>query len=335
MRYLIADWGNLKRARFDQGESGLTALGHEVHRISRHGMEHRPELLTAIRSGHHDVLLTWQRFFRMQRDILGSIADSGIATLFMDFGFVPHYDTVVFDRDGENAVSSWPNMWRTGTVPHIPSQFEDAADKHLDDLEQRRERLPAAFSLLGIREQRPFIFVPLQRTGDSVLRFDSDATEFRSLVNRVIGLAGDRYFVVIKPHPLDRNIDLGLPDHLPRRHLIVRRWFGAKNEELCDSLLAQANAVVGINSNMLFRATNFGSPTIAVGRGWYCGSGVMREVDGVVNLHSLEVSRVHRHIRRRYLSFALSGQLTRSEVQDPESLGGLLRRVGLQPVPSV
>ncbi|MGI9015261.1 MAG: hypothetical protein ACR2GY_13585 [Phycisphaerales bacterium] len=57
----------------------------------------------------------------MQRDILDALTESTIQTIFMDFGFIPHYETVVFDTKGEGAVSqlreSWEDRSLTVVVP--------------------------------------------------------------------------------------------------------------------------------------------------------------------------------------------------------------------------
>lgn len=110
MRWLLADWGSNKRHIFDGVAEGLRRLGHQVTNIPRNDMNRRPALLGAIVSGDFDVLLTWQRFYPMQSEIVEAIGTAGIRTVFADFGFVPHYETVVFDTDGENASSSWPAM---------------------------------------------------------------------------------------------------------------------------------------------------------------------------------------------------------------------------------
>ncbi|HRQ73263.1 MAG TPA: hypothetical protein PLU35_09570 [Phycisphaerales bacterium] len=327
MRWLLADWGKSKRERFDAVVKGLRGLGHEVVRIPRNDMKRRPDLLEAIECGGFDALITWQRFFRMQRDIRGALTRSGIRTVYMDFGFVPHYQSVVFDTEGENATSSWPAMWRSGGVPTPEPEFMAAAERLVEDAAARVARLDCPLGDDSEVPRRPFIFVPLQRTGDSVVKYDSSVNDFGALVRWVLALADDHWFVVIKTHPLDRELDLGVADHEPGRHVVLRNAFGEANEAACDWLLANASAVVGINSNMLFRAMCFGTPVIATGRGWHSGSGVVHEVDGVAGLESLSVPDLDRSAQVRYIGFALSRQLQFSELTDPGKLGPLLARL--------
>jgi hypothetical protein len=83
MHWLIIDWGDNKSHVFAAVRQALSALGHETTVISRSGTERRPELLDAIRSRGHNALLTWQRFYPMQRDILEAVAETQIQTVFM------------------------------------------------------------------------------------------------------------------------------------------------------------------------------------------------------------------------------------------------------------
>jgi hypothetical protein len=116
MRWLVADWSGNKSHVFEAVLDGLSQLGHQHAAVSRSDMDRREELLAAIRSGGFHALLTWQRFYPMQRDILAAIEESGIQTVYMDFGFLPHYETVVFDTAGENATAAGPACG----VPAVP-----------------------------------------------------------------------------------------------------------------------------------------------------------------------------------------------------------------------
>lgn len=182
MRFLLVDWGENKTHIFASVRQSLEAGGHSTRTISRSSPDQRASLVEAIRSGHFDALVTWQRFYPMQRDILQAIADSRVRTVFMDFGFVPHYHAVVFDSAGENAVSSWPGMWGAGTSPHIEPSYCEAADALMREraAEARLAPVPACLEASGLR--LPFIFVPLQRPRDSVVRYDS---KVRDLVTDV------------------------------------------------------------------------------------------------------------------------------------------------------
>jgi hypothetical protein len=328
-KWLVADWKGNKGHVFEDVISSLQALGHSVQIIPRSDPGRRNELVDAIRCGKYHALLTWQRFYRMQKELTSAINESGIKTLFMDFGFLPHYNSVVFDTRGENAESSWPAAWAEGGPSDLTDEDLETADS-LMQAEAARARLmkPPAEPEFQ-RVPQPFIFLPLQRPGDAVVKFDSSVHDFGKLFRRVLFLARNTHFVVCKTHPLDQNLDLGVPDRIGSKHLVVRRSFGNENEDVCDFLLSHSSLVVGVNSNMLFRAMLFGTPVIATGRGWYSGSGALHEVDGLDGLTTLSVPLPDVDAQRRYLAKCMTRQLYFHELGDTDCLQGMLKRLGL------
>ena len=329
MKWLVADWNGNKGHVFDDVVRSLDALGHRIHTVSRSDMDRRAELIDAIRNGGHDVLLTWQRFYPMQKDILEALAESRIRTVYMDFGFVPHYGSVVFDTAGENAASTLPRLWESGGPPLSQAEW-DAADALVGSEVARARRIPRPEMPALSSLRFPFAFVPLQRPRDAVVKHDSSVHDFGALVRRVLLNARGASFVVVKTHPLDHDLDLGVPDRIDASHAIVRQSFGALNETVCDYLMSRAALVVGVNSNMLFRAITFGTPVVASGRGWYTGSGAMHEVDGVSGLTSLSTPPPDLDAQRRYVATCLSRQLRYEELSDPGKLATMLDRIGLE-----
>lgn len=329
MKWLVADWGGNKDHVFRAVLDGLANLGHTVDAIPRSDMDRRAELVSAITSGKYQGLLTWQRFYAMQHDLLEAIRQCDIKTLFMDYGFHPHYESVVFDTEGENGTSSWLRIWRGELDDRLgPRDYHDA--EALMASEAARVRLLPAPQVLSLDRLRlPFVFVPLQRPGDAVVRFDSSLRDFGELFRKVCLLARDQLFVVCKTHPLDKDLDLGVPDTIPHTHLVLRQSFGAENEALCDYLLSRASLVVGVNSNMLFRALLFGTPVIATGRGWFTGSTTFAETDGLDRLTCLRVATPDHQAQLRYVALCLSRQLRFSELSDPAQLGNILERLAI------
>jgi hypothetical protein len=327
LNWIIAHWGDKKRHVFEPLALSLGALGHRCTWIARDQMTGRPELLGAIRSREFDGLLTWQRFYPMQRDVLEALAATDIATLYMDYGFVPHYDSVVFDPVGENAVSALRMSWSrsagaSGDAPDVPAMVREREPSWLEDDLAPCDAVD--------RVEYPFVFVPLQRPGDSVIRYDSRVHNFGQLVRRVLMLARGRHFVVIKTHPLDASLDLGVPEYVRGSHLVIRSGFGAQNESLNGRLLRDASLVVGINSNMLFRAILYGKNVIATGAGWYSGSGAVVEVDGWEGLLSLSTSGPDLAARRRYVSACLERQLLISELSNAAAVERVLKVVNMR-----
>lgn len=330
VRWLAADWGENKEHVFRDVLASLNALGHSAVSVPRSDMERRQELVNAIRSGDFDVLLTWQRFYRNQKDLRSAVADSGIRTVYMDYGFLPHYRSVVFDSEGENAASTWPRLWREGGPADLSQEDLDAAESLMrsEAARARTLALPALPGLQGLRT--PFIFVPLQRPRDAVIRHDSSVHDFGELFRRVLFLARGRAFVVCKTHPLDHDLDLGVPDSVHGSHLIVRKGFGDQNEAVCDYLLSRASLVVGVNSNMLFRSLLFGTPVLATGSGWYTGSGAVHEAAGIKGLTSLSVPFPDLEAQKRYVATCMTRQLGFEDLSISGRLESVLCRIGIE-----
>ncbi|MGI9012943.1 MAG: methyltransferase domain-containing protein, partial [Phycisphaerales bacterium] len=332
--WIIAHWGDNKRHVFDPVVRALESSGHSCRWIQRDDTNARPELIAAIRSDDYDGLLTWQRIYPMQHDLLDAVEESTLRTVFMDYGFHPHYHSVVFDSCGENATSSLAASW--GDQDRYPAsdaafcKVEEMLQAHAHRAVEVREHPPHDVTHI----ERPFVFVPLQRPTDSVVRFDSEVHDFGVLGRRVLALAAHRYFVVIKPHPLDRDLDLGVPDFSAGHHLVLRRTFHGDNEAVNDWLLSQAALVVGVNSNMLFRAALYGTPTIACGRGWFSGSGAIVESLADPNLCCLRVRSVEPSRRREYLAACLDRQLTFEELSDSSKVISVLTRIGVLSAPT-
>ncbi|MCH7477097.1 MAG: hypothetical protein IIA14_03230 [SAR324 cluster bacterium] len=328
MKWILADWGENKRHIFDAVSSSLRAYGHDCFSVPRNDMARRSELLEAISGGEYDALLTWQRFYPMQRDLIDAVENSAISTVYMDFGFIPHYGTVVFDMQGENATSTWPEIWNHAIEK--PSQyFLDEAD-HLMREETARARTMSIPEVPEIQIlQFPFVFVPLQRPNDSVVRYDSEVHDFGRFVRRILYLAMGRFFVVIKTHPLDRDLDLGIPASILGSHLLLNRDFGAENEPLCDFLLSRAALVASINSNMLFRALVLGTSALAAGRGWFSRSKAISETEDFGTLASLRTGLPDLEAQRRYIAMCLSRQLTFDALSDLEKCADVFERIGI------
>lgn len=328
MRWIIAHWGANKKHIVEAVAGGLERMGHSCTWMQRDDMTVRGELVSAIAGGEFDGLLTWQRFFRMQGDLLEVVGQGKVRTVYLDFGFWPHYECVVFDTAGENAISALRGTWSDPSGRAALRIDEAAADALFQEhaLKATVKDPPDIPELEAMTY--PFVFVPLQRPGDSTVRFDSSVHDLGQLVRRILFLAANRFYVVVKTHPLDAELDLGVPERVEGGHVIIRRSYGGENERVCDFLLSQASLVVGINSSMLFRAILFGKPVIATGQGWYSGSGAIQEVDGLDGLHALDHGPIDWAARRRYVGACLARQLPFADMGDPEALRRVFEAIG-------
>jgi hypothetical protein len=221
-------------------------------------------------------------------------------------------------------------MWSSGGPANLTEhELVRAAEVMMLHASEAR-MLPAPKELDRVDIELPFVFVPLQRPGDSVVKYDSSVRDFGALLRKTLLLAKGSLFVVCKTHPLDMELDLGVPDRIAGGHTIIRHSFGGANDDVCNYLLSKASVVVGINSNMLFRGLLCGVPVIATGRGWFSGSGALYEVDGLKGLTGLRVPPPDLEAQRRYIATCLSRQLTFRELRDPSALQEMLRRVGIE-----
>lgn len=328
MRWALATWGQSKEETFSNIEKSLLSLGHECSRFRRDCSEGRTALLEALESNGFDGVITWQRFYPRDKAIRSKIHELRLKTVYLDFGFVPHYRTAVFDCEGENAQSSWPTAWQRGGVEGV-TEADLSNARSLIERESNRTRSIAAPDLLNNRQlTQPFIFVPLQRSCDAVIRYDAAVPPFPDIVRRILMLAKEQFSVVFKVHPIDHGEDIGVPDYVSNSHLVVRTPVGKENDRMTDYLIANASLVVGINSNMLFKAAVVGVPVVALGRGWFTNSGVFTEVDDIRRLQHLKSKLVSYDTRVRYVAACLSRQMLISELDQPAKIEAMLAKIG-------
>ena len=310
--------------------ASLKAIGHHCVFFQRNDMSQRDALIGAIGSGDFEGLLTWQRFYPMQTDLIDAVDNSSLRTVYMDYGFTPHYQSVVFDTQGENATSSWRKLWVQEDRHDLKGSFIEQADSLIQQMTLAGRRLtPPRMSELRLL-MVPFVFIPLQRPQDSVIRYDSKVDDFGHLVRKILSMARGQLFVVCKTHPLDSDVDLGVPNELRGNHIVIRSKNGPENESVCDYLLSRAAITIGINSNMLFRSLLFGAPTVATGEGWHSESGAMHEVDGVEGLNALQYPPLSYERQKRYVATCLERQLSFHELGDPQAMRRILNTIGIK-----
>ena len=329
MRWLIVDWGQSKRHIFEPMIMSMRSLGHDCVAVTRGGAENDERVAGAIRSGSFDAMLTWQRFYPAQESIIEALRDAELHTVYMDFGFLPHYESVAFDVAGENAASAMARRWSSREFAREPvNPVELRATKRLVETHAPRWSfdeqsgdavLPALYT--------PFVFVPLQRPRDSVILYDGSVHDFGSFVRRILFLARGTLYVVVKTHPLDNDIDLGLDDYVANSHMVIRTGTGGDNERINETCLRGASLVVGVNSNMLFRALLHNRPVISAGRSWFSGSGAYTEVDGLDGLVSLAGVSPPSRLRWRVVHEAIRSQLLTGELSDRKAVERMLAKL--------
>ncbi len=162
---------------------------------------------------------------------------------------------------------------------------------------------------LGL-DERPMLFVPLQRPDDTVVRyFSGSVASLSQFVQRVAMLAqeqdaaGQPWNVVFKKHPLET-------ERLP---IAGERMRYAPDQTHVHDLLEASDAVLCLNSGVGLLSLCFGKPTGCFGDAFYAHRGLavsLRSVEDARRfLHarpapdSVKVERFVHHLRTRVYSF--------------------------------
>lgn len=247
----------------------------------------------------------------------GALPDSW----FFDQGFnadSPSYAPAAWDRplpDGEA-------LERTRAYLRALQSSEGALEAQgpRRDLAELRARLGAA--------DRPILFVPLQRPGDTVVRFFSGSvSSLDEMLGHLSALAGELaaagipWRVVLKKHPLET-------DRLPVASTHLRY---APDTTHVHDLLALSDAVICLNSGVGLLALCFGKPTGCFGDAFYAHEGLaeaLRSVDDARRFlreratpDPRKVERFVHHLHTRVYSF---GQMQTELLRERD---GALRRI--------
>jgi len=139
MRWIFAHWGANKRHIFEPLARSLKHLSDRIAYVRRDDMDCRPDLLSAIHGGRYDGLLTWQRFYHGQNDILTALKSTSIKTVFLDLGFFSHY----------GSVGNWGNWGVIGVIGDSHQFLKPNRLRWLPILSRTLESLPHRRPPLG------------------------------------------------------------------------------------------------------------------------------------------------------------------------------------------
>lgn len=288
--------------------------------------------LAAFHRGGFDQVLMPNPYGNATRlRVYRELRASGARVIASDRGALP--DTWFFDG-GFNADS---DSYRPEHWDHpLPLEEQDATRDYLRRLrgggralEEQGPRRGASRlrRTLGLEGQR-VLFVPLQRPGDTVVRYFADnvdglegfLTFVRDLTSRLARGGDHPWVVVYKKHPLERDA--------PTVQGAVR----APDEAHVHDLLDMADATLVLNSGVGLLSLAFGKPTLHVGEVFYGAPGLsisVRSPDAAAeHLTNAtpqpdpeKVERFVHHLTRRVYSFVDPRTELESEA------GGALRRV--------
>lgn len=206
-----------------------------------------------------------------------------------------------FDGHGFNADSSSydRSMWDK----ELSTEQREAIELYINDLtssETALEENGERIGVYGLRNKyqlhgKKILFVPLQRPGDSVIRYfagDAESIEdFCGFVSRLSLLLGDEWRVLVKKHPLESSIPA-----VPGAIVVSDRTH-------VNDLLAASDAVLVINSGVGLLATFFGKPTFNLGNAFYSHQGLSEQVTSVAQA-AVKIMAGKAPLRQSVLRFA-------------------------------
>ena len=175
----------------------------------------------------------------------------------------------------------------------------------------------------------PFVYLPLNAAGAEQGKKESDSEGVGMLVRRTLFLAAHKYFVVITVPSSASDLDLGVPDRLDGRHLVLRLSPQEQDGTLQEFLLQNAALVIGGHAHMLLLAMLYNRPILVLEPGWYSGTGAVHEVEGLEAFHALQLDVALPSARKPAILSWLGVKQNRASLDSGPGLATLLRRSGL------
>lgn len=311
----------------------LPAFG-EVEFRSEYSLIRPASLVRAVeRGGFERVLMANPYGNRRRLACYDALHQAGVVVIASDRGALP--GSWFFDR-GFNADSptyrpdAWDHPLPAGESERVRRYMRELreADATLESQGDRAGE-EALRSRLGVGDAK-VLFVPLQRPGDTVVRyFAGDAGSMDGFVDRLRDISlrlsvaeGTNWKLVVKRHPLEREVPAGLGDAIVE----------APADTHVHDLLELADATLALNSGVGLLSLIFDKPTFHAGEAFYGGPGLasplpdlesfVRRIDEASPPDAEKVERFVFHLLERVYSF---GAFDSVEVEDQRS--GARRRV--------
>ncbi len=291
-------------------------------------------------------LFSWQRLYGQARPIWRMANAYKVRHVIMDFGLWPHYQTAIYDPQGENRESALVGNFDaiesdqrqrsiiTKTIPvvtQIGNMLLSVADQAPNEIRGTpMKRLPP---------ERDFVFLALQRCArgrpDKVLELDAvpsrrDPLDVARDVVRECEKQGK--FVVIKQHP--QGINIGIPskiitEPLPERgpnHWLMPMVKGrGKNEVLISWCIKNCSHLVTVNSTTWSLALAIDKPVSCIGRGWFSFNGIVNECKLISDAIPTPESSGERG--KRFVALMLSRQLRHEHCERANKLREVMRNI--------
>ncbi|SPA42558.1 conserved protein of unknown function [Cupriavidus taiwanensis] len=261
--------------------------------------EDKDKFLIYVRENKIDQILFLTPYGNEQRlELYYACRENGIPYLVFDRGALPR--SWFFDPSGFNADSASysPGKWNC----ELSVEARERTERYIDEvissentLEENGERvgadnLRAKYNLQG----KKVLFVPMQRPGDSVIRYFASHAEnvdnFCFVLSQLSLRLPPEWRIVVKRHPLETAMP-PIPGAIvldPSTHVY--------------DALAASDAVLVINSGVGLLSLLFDKPTFNMGSAFYCHEGLSIQVSGLDDILA-ELGALQRPSREAVLRF--------------------------------
>ena len=214
------------------------------------------DFLLKLKAGSPEIMIMGN-FIVERAGIVSRCRELGINIVHTEDGFFPHYSTMHADPLGF--------CWES-SLPRIPFR-RCAGLQRVCAQNARKKWLAFETKPLPDSIRKPFVFWPLQLTGDQVNIWDLKVKEWTRLIQHFRGSLPKEYQLVIKEHPRSQPHDnAGVAELVPK---LPNTILVPKDTDL-KTLLSQCNGVAGANSSVLYEARlMFYKPAYVYARGWF------------------------------------------------------------------
>lgn len=206
--------------------------------------------------------------------------DGKIKYIVFDRGALP--DSWFFDPNGFNSDSS-SYAQKSWNQP-LSVEARESVELYISNLISSESTLEENGARIGVANfrskyklgEKKVLFVPLQRPGDSVIRYFAGGAEnmenFCLLLSQLAARLSNQWTIVVKRHPLETEMPQ-IPGAVvldPATHVY--------------DAIAAADAVFAINSGVGLLSLLFEKPTYNIGRAFYSHPGLSKEVCDIDDL---------------------------------------------------
>ncbi|MFV8782431.1 hypothetical protein ACNKU7_08430 [Microbulbifer sp. SA54] len=236
--------------------------------------EHRNRAtIPLLKAYNPDEVHVWNGLAHFQQDFIQTVrsANPNQSFVFMEAGWYPQKAHYYQDPNGVNGASSISET----SPPPLSSDESQEVKKWKAEFRKKNGDHKI--------KNKEYIFIPLQLETDTNIALFSPFKTMRELLVWVISNTTKATQIVVRPHPLDDQIDYHQIANLSDRISI-------DTTSDLHKLLAECKLVIGVNSTVLLEALIYHKPVVALGRGVFSSSPAIYKHD--IN-YRLDIEKLH------------------------------------------